>query len=427
MNLWKRIYLILKKGFLIYTEKRLNIINSLSVCGEKRMINLKRNIALNYLLIFFTSMGFFGTIDILFYKNFNLDFTKIALIGSVLSASILIFEIPTGAFADMIGRKWSIVIAQIFFVLTYIVLATSNSFRGFLFASFIFGLAYAFISGSRQALLYDTLKELKKTNLHTKITSNEYVLFSIAGIIGAYFGPQLFNLNVYYPVYISIAVFAISILVALFLIEPTEIDKKFSIKRSYLQIISSFKRTIKSKRLLWLVLFTIISTIGFRIFINLTSQPYLLNIGFSIKELSYLFVISSVINAFIALGYANFEKFMGEDKSFWLVILLQSLIFGMIGFFTFKFNAIFFILFCSLRGFIGMITNHYTNEHLESKERATVLSISSFIDNLFAIVFLYLAGILIDNSSIGFTHLIVGGIVTLIGIILLGTKKKWKN
>jgi hypothetical protein len=263
--------------------------------------------------------------------------------------------------------------------------------------------------------------------LHTKITSNEYVIFSAVGIIGAYLGPRLFDLNIYYPVYVSLGVYLISIIVALFFIEPTEIDKEISLKKSYLQIMNSFKRTVKSKRLLWLVLFTIISTIGFRVFINLTHQPYLLEIGFSIKELSYLFVISTIINSFVALGYAKFESFMGEDKSLWFVILIQSIIFGMIGFFTFKFNAIFFILFCSLRGFIGMVTNHYTNEHLESKERATVLSISSFINSLFAIIFLYLVGILIDQTSITFGHLIVGAVVTLLGLILLTTKKQWKN
>lgn len=159
----------------------------------------------------------------------------------------------------------------------------------------------------------------------------------------------------------------------------------------------------------------------------MTHQPYLLQIGFSIKELSYLFVISSIINSFVGLGYAKFEKIMGEKNSLWFVILMQSLIFGMIGFFTFKFNAIFYILFCSLRGFIGMITNHYTNENLGSRERATVLSISSFVTNFFAIFVLFFAGILIDKTSITFTHLIVGAFVTLFGIILLGTRKKWKN
>jgi MFS family permease len=387
---------------------------------------LDRNILLNYIFIFFTSAGFFGTIDILFYQNFSLSFAQIALIGSVLSASILIFEIPTGVFADLVGKKGSIVLAQILFTLQFIILATSNSFKGFLFASFIFGLAYAFISGSRQALVYDTLKESKKINLHTKVTSNEYVIFSAVGIIGAFFGPRLFDLNVHYPIYISIAVYFISIIIALFFIEPTELEKNISLKRSYFQIINSLKRTFKNRKLLWLILFTIISTIGFRIFINLTHQPYLIDIGFTLKELSYLFVISSAINSFVGLGYAKFEKKIGEVKSLWFIILLQSLIFGMIGFFTFKFNAIFFIIFCSLRGFIGMVTNHYTNEHLESKERATVLSIGSFANSLVAIVFLYLAGVLIDNTSITTGHLIIGGVVTLVGIILLGTRKKWE-
>lgn len=391
------------------------------------MENFKRNILLNYIFIFFTSMGFFGTIDILFYKNFSLTFSQIALIGSVLSASILIFEIPTGAFADMIGRKWSIVIAQILFVAQFIILALSNNFYGFLFASFIFGLAFAFISGSRQALVYDTLKEVNKTKLHTRITSYEHVIFASVGVIGAFFGPRLFELNAYYPVYISIFVYAVSIFISLFFKEPTEFEKSVSLKKSYLQIKNSFKRTMKSGRLLWLVFFTIISTIGFRVFINITNQPYLIDIGFTLKELSYLFVVSSVVSSLAGLGYAKFERIMGEDKSLWFIILMQSLIFGMIGFFTFKFNAIFFILFGSLRGFIGMVTNHYTNEHLESKERATVLSISSFMNSLFAVVFLYLIGILIDKSSITFAHLIVGGIVTLFGIILLATKKKWKD
>lgn len=229
------------------------------------MKNLKRNIFLNYLFIFFTSMGFFGTIDILFYQHFSLDFAKIALIGSVLSASILLFEIPTGAFADLIGRKWSIVIGQILFVTQYLVIAISKSFEGFLVASAIFGIAYAFVSGSRQALLYDTLKEIKKTNLHTKITSNVYVIFSAVGVIGSYFGPRLFNINVHYPIYASIFVYGVSVLISLFFIEPTKVEKTISLRDSYNHVIFSFKKTLKSGKLLWLILLAFISTIGFRI------------------------------------------------------------------------------------------------------------------------------------------------------------------
>jgi MFS family permease len=387
------------------------------------MLPIKRNIPLYYTFIFFSSLWIFNVILVLYYQVFNLNFSQIALLGSILSLAIILFEIPSGAFADLIGRKWSIILSQILFIAYLIVLSQSSTIIGFVFSALIFGISFSFISGSKEAFLFDTLKALKRTKEHVKIMGKEHFLFAIAGIISAYLGPTLFEINIYYPIYLSLICMIIALFVALFFYEEKN-KNKFTFEEHTNQIKKSLKITFQSKKLLWIIFFTFISAIGFRIFVNITQQPYILEIGFNLKEMAYIFVISAIIGSVCALFFDKFEKILGEKKSLFFLILSQTIIFFMIGFFAYKLNVIFLILFGVIRGYQGITMNDYINKHINSKERATMLSISSFANNLFAAIFLLLIGFIINKSSILTGHIATGLFVTIIGLGLLFYKYK---
>lgn len=382
------------------------------------LLNYKRNLILYYTFVFLSSLWIFNTILVLYYQANNLTFTQIGALSSILAISIVLLEIPSGAFADLIGRKWSIIIAQSLLAIYLLILIFNPTFLGFIFAAIIFGVSYSFISGAKEALLYDTLKKLKKTQEHIHILGKEHFLFAIAGVFSAYLGPTLFNINITYPIYLSLIFIILSLFVAFFFVEPSK-KGNYTLKEHYNQISSSIYKTINNNKLLWIIAFTIISAVGFTIFINMTLQPYIIEIGFSLTDMAYILVASSLIGAFTSLFYGRLESFLGEKKSMFALIISQTLIFFMIGYFTFKINVIFLILFGVVRGYQGMIMNHYSNKHIESKERATILSISSFSYNLFAAIFVFLIGLIITSTSIGIGHLVTGSLVTIIGLTLL--------
>jgi MFS family permease len=99
-----------------------------------------------------------------------LHFTP-AQIGMVLAAgrlSIIVFEFPTGLFADRYGRKKSLLVC---FMLSSVLLVgwyLSTSFAQILALSILSGLAYTFQSGAKESLMIDALKLKNSDDLRNR-------------------------------------------------------------------------------------------------------------------------------------------------------------------------------------------------------------------------------------------------------------------
>lgn len=78
---------------------------------------LKSNIWKYYLNSFLSSMGFFGPIYILFFQSFGFSLSQIFFFLSIYGITTMVFEIPTGIFSDYFGRKNTLIISSVAFVL----------------------------------------------------------------------------------------------------------------------------------------------------------------------------------------------------------------------------------------------------------------------------------------------------------------------
>ena len=54
--------------------------------------------------------GFILPIYVLYFRYFNITIFEVAILAVVFEASVLLFELPTGLFADKCGRKLSVII-----------------------------------------------------------------------------------------------------------------------------------------------------------------------------------------------------------------------------------------------------------------------------------------------------------------------------
>ena len=126
-------------------------------------INYSRNIPLLYIYGVLIKRVSQPIIIIFFLLN-NLNFTQIGILAAVNSIIHLSTEVHGGIFADIHGKKLSLILHSIFGALTMLFYFIGNTFAWFLLASVMYGLAGAFITGTRNALLYDTLIKLKRTS-----------------------------------------------------------------------------------------------------------------------------------------------------------------------------------------------------------------------------------------------------------------------
>lgn len=145
---------------------------------------------------FLKNLRFYESFLILFFLEKGIDYIKIGLLYSVREITIMLFEIPSGLVADILGRKKTLIASFLVYILSFVTFYFSNHFALMLFAMLLFALADAFRSGVHKAMIFQYLKRQGRTNQkvdyygHTRSWSQtgSAIASIIAGAIVFYYG-----------------------------------------------------------------------------------------------------------------------------------------------------------------------------------------------------------------------------------------------
>ena len=122
-------------------------------------MSFQKNIKLLTWFNFFTDFKLYAPIAIIYFSNVSHSYALGASIFSITYIVSAICDVPTGIFADRVGRKTTMILGALFAVLAvsfyavganYWILATGALFEGF---------SRAFYSGNNNALLHNMLSE----------------------------------------------------------------------------------------------------------------------------------------------------------------------------------------------------------------------------------------------------------------------------
>jgi MFS family permease len=129
-------------------------------CGPFAIQNVRRFIAFR---IFFNSRFYYPVFTVLFL-DYGLTLAQFALLNSVWAATIVCLEVPTGALADVIGRRKLVVLAAALMVVEIALLCFAPRgnpallLTALLLNRLLSGAAEAAASGADEAIAYDSLK-----------------------------------------------------------------------------------------------------------------------------------------------------------------------------------------------------------------------------------------------------------------------------
>lgn len=384
---------------------------------------LENNIWKFYVYKFLRGLWIPATIWTLYFLARGFNYSQIGITDIIFALIILLFEIPSGAFADIIGRKYSVFFGYTIVGLSLFLVGYTGNYSIILILMAIYGLGETLYSGADNALIYDTLKELKKERSYPKIDGRANSLFSIGSIIGGFVGVYLYTQNISFPYYVGGFVFFLAGLSFLLMTEPSRVKEKYSLKSHYLKIIDGVKYARNHTQIKWIILFSslIAAMLGYQ---NFILQPSLVSLGYNVKSFGLLFAL---IWGFEAIVYWNAHKLldkMGEKKTLFLIVTIHSVCFIVLSFINVWFGLIFIIINYFGRGLFYPITNNYAQKHTISSHRATVLSVQSFSITLFGIVGTFILSRLTDVFSITKMYLFVGITTIVFGMILYLTYPK---
>jgi hypothetical protein len=154
-----------------------------------------RNIrAFLWFRVLFNSRFYYPVYTILFL-DFGLSLEQFAILNMAWAGSIVLFEVPSGALADKLGRKHLVVFSAWLMVAEMLLLCLMPANAGlltfylFLLNRVISGLAEACCSGADEALVYDALPPDGRSMAWTRVLASlmrwQSITFMIVALVGA--------------------------------------------------------------------------------------------------------------------------------------------------------------------------------------------------------------------------------------------------
>lgn len=392
---------------------------------------MKNAARLYLLLIFLTRLGmsFITATYAMYLMAKGLSLLQLNLVNLVFCSTLLLCEIPTGAIADIFGRRPMYILSCFLVTASMFTYALSDTFLGFAFAEFLCAVGGTFANGAFQAWLVDELKFEGKEKSLPYILSKDYQLRYLALFIGAPVGAYLGGVDLAFPWICGGILYLTAAIVSLLFIHETNKRKNSSGPR---EICTSIKKVISSgfgsvsgsgpvTTIIFLTFLLSLSTQG----LNIQWQPYFSKMGCTRFSLGILAVAMSV---FLAIGSRLSTWLMSKKGPCTLLIFVQVQIgaficlTAMTG--SFFLSSAFFMFHEFGRGIYGPVKDSSLNQEITSDNRATILSFDSMGSHMGSMLGLVISGILAQYGSIEISWLVSGSFLCLANILLFYKLKK---
>lgn len=390
-------------------------------------IRLKRNVYKNYIFTLLQSLDFTRGIWMIYLASKGMSLTQLGLLETIFHTTSFLMEVPTGAVADLFGRKISRILGRVFSLISVILLLTANSFLWFA-VSFVFtALSYNLESGAGDALIYDSLKEIGEEEKYMKINGNKELFYQSAGIISFFVGGYLATKSYNIAFLLTVIIGIITIVQSLTFKEPSvgKVDTKEENENIFIkQLKESIKVVISKPKVGFLILFTqVIMAFCTCIFFYL--QNYLKGNGYTEWTIGIIYAISSFTVALLATQVHSIEKKIKEQG---LLLIAPFFTVACIwGVALSKYNYVFFILLMLTEEIIYVSMSDYVNKMIPSENRATILSFASMVFSFFMITLFPFIGLIGDkfNLTTAFKCLaVLGSILVIANAAVLISRKR---
>ncbi len=386
------------------------------------MAEQRRNVMLYYAFSFLAGFYIATGTTVLFERRLGLSFAQIFTLDAIYMLMFILFEIPSGALADLIGRKKTLLAGLATLVLAAFATGSAQHFTHLFLSFFLWAIGFSLISGSTEALIYDTLKNEKRFHQ----VSGRALSFSVAGLaLAGIVGPLLFTRHYRLPYFASALPFAAAFFAMLFYREPAGENgaERFSMKNHVLQIREGTRTALGNRFVLWS---TGALAMVFAVSYTFTSlyQPYLVQVGFTVAQFAYILPLMFVTEALGGTWSEKITSRLGERLAFWINILLLGASLLIMGILASKFVVPLLLAYGFVQGLLRPLLSTYANRHIEAAHRATIISVQVMMSTVVASALLFVFGFLTDRIGVIALTGLIGGLVLAAGIPLLLLRPK---
>ena len=375
--------------------------------------NVRRFIAFR---VFFNARFYYPVFTILFL-DFGLTLSQFAILNAVWAGTIVLMEVPSGALADIWGRRNLLILSSLLMIVELLLLCIvplghpTLLFVIFLVNRVLSGTAEAAASGADEAIAFDSLKAAGLAADWSKVLAMQIRMRSLAFIFATAVGAAVYDpvfmerfigwfgwqvsltqvVTIRFPVYLTLVMALLSLHSTLGMTDSDSSslnDDCSALETCRLTIGEIVSKTLGAgKWILQTPFAMVIIAAGFlfdsiiRMAGTLASQYYRL---IEIPEALFGIIGSGMALLGIVIPRLSMRMVDRHTPGFNLFVVSLTTIFGLYGMTFFKpfYGLIPVVILYSGSYMIGFFVSHYLNHITESSRRATVLSFKGLFMNL---------------------------------------------
>ncbi|MDC7233818.1 MAG: MFS transporter [Spirochaetales bacterium] len=374
-----------------------------------------RNIGLDYSFTFLSNLNLLHALWMIWLSLRGFSLLELGLLEGIFHATSFLMEVPTGAVADLWGRRNSRVLGRLFFLLSIFFLWQADSFLFQAVGFALTAIGYNLESGAGDALVYDSLAHLQRDHEYMGIKGKKELIYQCASVTAFLTGGYIATRNYNYVFSIVAVVAVLSLINALFMVEPP-IKKTAApvegslIKKILGSLIQQTRDSLlvikKEPRIAFLIVYTE------AVFVFVTTQYFYLQTwwkfaGYTEWYMGVVFACQGLLAGLSAVLAPKLDKRFGEEKLLAAVPVL--LLISLWGTAVFSVKGVFFILIGAFEGILMVTVSDYINKLIPSEFRATILSYQSMVFSLLMILLFPVIGWIGDLYSLDVSLYIIAG------------------
>lgn len=325
-----------------------------------------------------------------------------------------LLELPSGALADLIGRRLSTILGYFIEAVGIGMIAFAHGPFLVVAGSLLQGVGESFVSGANTALVYDSLKELKQESRFSKIRGQATILAQFSIILAMLGGGYLFKVWPGLPYLAFSLAIALAGITSVLFQEPKIDTEKFTWKNYISQMVRGFRETFKNVFNTQLSFYyALVGGISWS-WQQYFNQIFASEIGYNEIGRSWLFAVIRFINVVVIIRLLHLEKVLTKQRMFLFFPILMVLS-AVPAFWANQAVGTVLLFGMTLASTMRYIVlDQYTNEVLESRYRATALSVLNLYVSLTYVVFVAVSGPFLDKFGSGVIYTGVGLLLLLV-------------
>ena len=356
-------------------------------------LNIKRQLGLLYISNFMFNISIAGAAWVLLLVSDGYSLVQVGFAETVFHIVSLMAEIPSGMFADVFGRKKSLILSCVMSMMSAAVRGFLPGFPCVLISIAFSALSYNFISGSDSAIAYDSLVEEGQQDKYDKYISTQTAIYRISNGIATLFAGVAVIMGNRNAQMLSIGISLVNMTFLLFLRENKVILKKSgdSLGNRIKDVYSGAFGFLKGNRKVAGLIFRNALVGGIDVLLLFFLQAKLPMTGIPDWTLGPLLFIMSMGGIFGALAARKVKK---TTLSKLFVFCISLALIGLVS----EFTGVWYLM--TLGGFLTAFADDLIqirsdialNQMVPAEQRATLISVNSFCFSCIMIVMSPLAG-----------------------------------